>query len=88
MNLIDKLMVVKRSGEVVKFDLDRIQNAINAAISAGDENFDPKSVTLVVDSIQKEINDRFTEFYPNVENIQDIVEKNLTNVLNIYLKID
>ena len=77
MNLIDELMVVKRSGEVVKFDLDRIQNAINAAISAGDENFDAKSVSLVVDSIQKEINDRFTEFYPNVENIQDIVEKNL-----------
>jgi len=36
-NQIDELLVVKRSGELVKFDSKRILAAINAAISAGNE---------------------------------------------------
>ena len=32
MNQIDELLVVKRSGEIVEFDPDRIKNAIEAAI--------------------------------------------------------
>ena len=31
----------------------------------------------IVDNIEEEIFSRFSEFYPNVENIQDIVEKHL-----------
>ena len=75
MNHIEELLVVKRSGEVVNFDLDRISNAIKAAIDAGDEKYDANAISNIVDSIHKEIDERFTEFYPNVENIQDIVEK-------------
>ena len=77
MNHIEELLVVKRSGEVVNFDLDRISNAIKAAIDAGDEKYDANAISNIVDSIHKEIDERFTEFYPNVENIQDIVEKHL-----------
>ena len=77
MNQIDELLVVKRSGEIVEFDPERIKNAIEAAINAGDEGFDLSSVPEIVDGVHKELNDRFTEFYPNVENIQDIVEKHL-----------
>ena len=75
MNHIEELLVVKRSGEVVGFDSQRINNAITAAISAGDEKYDSAKINEIVESIQGEIYDRFTEFYPNVENIQDIVEK-------------
>ena len=74
MNQIDELLVVKRSGEIVEFDPDRIKNAIEAAINAGDEGFDLSSVPEIVDGVHQELSDRFTEFYPNVENIQDIVE--------------
>ena len=77
MNHIEELLVVKRSGEVVNFDLDRISNAIKAAIDAGDEKYDANAISNIVESIHKEIDERFTEFYPNVENIQDIVEKHL-----------
>ena len=77
MNQIDELLVVKRSGEIVEFDPDRIKNAIEAAINAGDERFDLSSVPEIVDGVHQELSDRFTEFYPNVENIQDIVEKHL-----------
>lgn len=77
MNQIDELLVVKRSGEIVEFDPDRIKNAIEAAINAGDEGFDLSSVPEIVDGVHQELSDRFTEFYPNVENIQDIVEKHL-----------
>ena len=84
MNQIDELLVVKRSGEIVEFDPDRIKNAIEAAINAGDEGFDLSSVPEIVDGVHQELSDRFTEFYPNVENIQDIVEKLLIGSFNVY----
>ena len=78
MNQIEQLLVVKRSGELVEFDSNRILNAINAAINAEE---DPKLSEVnsneIVDKIEEEIFTRFVEFYPNVENIQDIVEKHL-----------
>ena len=77
MNHIEELLVVKRSGEVVNFDSQRISNAIAAAIDASEEKYDSAKISEIVESIQDEIYDRFTEFYPNVENIQDIVEKHL-----------
>ena len=78
MNQIEQLLVVKRSGELVEFDSVRILNAINAAINAGSEEESSKVDTQdIVDNIEEEIFSRFSEFYPNVENIQDIVEKHL-----------
>ncbi|MDG2006470.1 MAG: ribonucleoside-diphosphate reductase subunit alpha [Thermodesulfobacteriota bacteirum] len=78
MNQIEQLLVVKRSGELVKFDSARILNAINAAINAGSESESSNvNSNEIVDNIEEEIQSRFLEFYPNVENIQDIVEKHL-----------
>ena len=78
MNQIEQLLVVKRSGELVKFDSARILNAINAAINAGNESENSEAnLSEIVDNIEEEIQSRFLEFYPNVENIQDIVEKHL-----------
>ena len=72
-----ELRVVKRTGEVVEFDRSRILVAIRNAVVAAGQTLPGGTVSGVVDAIQKEIKGRFVEFYPNVENIQDIVEKHL-----------
>ncbi len=72
-----ELRVVKRSGEVVDFDGCRIRNAIAQAVRASGSSLPEGSLEGLVDSIQREVQSRFVDFYPNVENIQDIVEKHL-----------
>jgi hypothetical protein len=71
--------VVKRNGEVVEFDEARIRNAVVKAVRATgkDPEVDEQRLDRLVDRVVEEIGGRFTEFYPNVENIQDIVEKHL-----------
>jgi ribonucleoside-diphosphate reductase alpha chain len=71
--------VVKRTGEVVTFDEGRIRNAIVKAVRATGRQTEVSDERLdaLVDRIRDEIHGRFIDFYPNVENIQDIVEKHL-----------
>jgi ribonucleoside-diphosphate reductase alpha chain len=69
--------VVKRTGEIAEFDKERIRTATLKAVEATGEELSVQEVDGVVDSVVEEIETRFTEFYPNVENIQDIVEKHL-----------
>ncbi|MEM6456112.1 MAG: ATP cone domain-containing protein, partial [Acidobacteriota bacterium] len=79
-----ELRVVKRTGEVVPFDPERIQRAIAKAVQAvgpSVHGLSPSTAGQMVEAIGEavvdEIRRRFEEFYPNVENIQDIVEKHL-----------
>ena len=74
--------VVKRDGEVVKFDRSKIEKAIEKAfIDAGLVTYgvDRGSIDKTVDAVVEEIANRFSdsELLPNVENIHDIVEKQL-----------
>ena len=70
--------VVKRTGELADFDEDRIRTAILKAVAAsGSDKMSAEAVDETVAAITGEINGRFTEFFPNVENIQDLVEKHL-----------
>ena len=69
--------IVKRTGEEVPFDRERIFHAISSAVDATDTKVTKKILNNVVDDICYEISGKFTNFTPNVENIQDIVEKNL-----------
>jgi ribonucleoside-diphosphate reductase alpha chain len=69
--------IVKRTGEVVPFDRARIRHAVAKAIRAVGTEIDPVLLDTVVDRVIAEVDDRFVEFFPNVENIQDIVEKHL-----------
>ena len=76
------LMVIKRTGEVVDFDRERIRVAISKAIRATApraqwDSLENGTLSAVVSGVLGEIDTRFTELYPNVENIQDIVEKHL-----------
>jgi ribonucleoside-diphosphate reductase alpha chain len=75
---ISGLMVVKRNGEIVDFDPVRIKNAILKAFRAIKKPVSQlQKIENLVLEIITEIESRFTDFYPNVENIQDIVEKHL-----------
>jgi ribonucleoside-diphosphate reductase alpha chain len=69
--------VVKRTGEVVDFDQARIRNAIANAIEAVGTPIDEVRMDEILHDIVDEVGGRFAEFFPNVENIQDIVEKHL-----------
>jgi ribonucleoside-diphosphate reductase alpha chain len=71
------MMVVRRTGEVVDFDANRIKSAISKAVSATQTDLPPGAVDEITSEITTEVQRRFTDFYPNVENIQDLVEKHL-----------
>ena len=76
--MLEGLRVVKRTGEVVDFDGARIQNAIVRAVGAVKAaSVNESEVESIAEDVTEEIRARFTDFYPNVENIQDIVEKHL-----------
>ncbi len=72
-----KLKVVKRTGEVVDFDARRIHAAIDKAVKATGVRLESGVVDRMAEDVCDEIAQRFVEFYPNVENVQDIVEKHL-----------
>ena len=69
--------VVKRNGEIADFDGERIRTAILKAVNATGSEMSHPSLDAMVGNISDEISNRFSEFFPNVENIQDIVEKHL-----------
>lgn len=71
------LRIVKRNGEVVPFDLERIRNALRKAVVASNKVLSDDRLDALVESVREEIQTRFIEFFPNVENVQDIVEKHL-----------
>ena len=73
----NKMFVTKRNGEVVDFNPEKIKIAIGKCIRAAKKEINQEGLNQIVDSIVEEIQTRFIDFYPNVENVQDIVEKHL-----------
>lgn len=71
--------VVKRDGEVVRFDARKIEYAIFKAAVAANVFFGDNELKNVVEGIVVEVSDRFSDndILLNVENIHDIVEKHL-----------
>ncbi len=87
---MQELMIVKRNGEVAQFDASRIKNAIKKAIQATQSSVPEEKIDRIVEDIGAEIDGRFFDFFPNVENKQDIVEKHLVkndlyNVAKAYI---
>ncbi|MEK6914577.1 MAG: ribonucleoside-diphosphate reductase subunit alpha [Nanoarchaeota archaeon] len=80
MQLVEnKMFITKRNGEVVEFNSDKIKIAISKAIRVTKNEVNQDLINKIVDDIVEEIKNRFVDFYPNVENVQDIVEKHLVN---------
>ena len=69
--------VVKRTGEIVEFDEERIRNAILKAVMATGKKLSAATVDAIVGDVVEDVRRQFAESYPSVENIQDLVEKNL-----------
>ncbi|MCK5022163.1 MAG: ribonucleoside-triphosphate reductase [Candidatus Pacebacteria bacterium] len=78
--------VQKRDGSIVDFDLNKIINAVYKAMLASGEGSD-KEAELVANKVYLDlikISKRFKNFLPNIEGIQDSIEKEL--ILNDYIK--
>ncbi len=71
------MFVIKRNGAVVPFEQERIKAAILKATRATGQKLEPPILDKIALDIAQKIEARFTEFYPNVENIQDMIEKSL-----------
>ncbi len=83
-NLIKSLK--KRDGTIVPFDLSKITGAINKAMTVSGEG-SPEEAELVANKVLSEIvkiSKKFKDFVPDVEGIQDIVEREL--ILSEYVK--
>lgn len=78
--------IKKRDGQTAAFDESKIANAIFKAMNVVGEG-SPEEAALVANKVLAElvkITKKFKDFVPNVEGIQDIVEKEL--ILSEYVK--
>ena len=78
--------IKKRDGQVVPFDLSKITSAINKSMTVSNEG-SIEEAELVANKVLAElvkIAKKFKDFMPDVEGIQDIVEREL--ILSEYVK--
>jgi ribonucleoside-diphosphate reductase alpha chain len=71
--------VTKRNGEKVLFDSERIKKAVEKAWKAADYPGESDQFERVIADIINEVHTIFTDSSIGVEDIQDVVEKNLVN---------
>ena len=70
----------RRNGELTEFDRTRIEDAILAAATAvneADKSFVPVVTDFIVKDLDHVYSEVFTNRIPSVEDVQDIVERNL-----------
>ena len=69
--------VRKRDGRIVTFDRAKIEQAIAKAFIATDTKVDNDKIRSIVDRVIEHIDADFKGTIPQVESIQDIVEKQI-----------
>ena len=69
--------IKKRNGQIVEFDRGRIEVAIGKANSAVSGEIPLEDIPLLVDTIVGELEGIFNDATPDVESIQDLVERQL-----------
>ncbi len=67
---MDKILIVKRDGELELFNPEKLLAKINGDVK-------PELALMIVNDIEKELEKRFVDFYPNVDNLKDMLEKRL-----------
>ena len=70
-------LVKKRDGTIVPYDIHRIESAMEKAFIATGVPISSEQLSEISDLISAEVEGIFAESTPSVEDIQDIVEKNL-----------
>ncbi len=63
--------IVKRSGEIQELDVEKLYKFVNRIVK------DDEIPWKIVNKVRDEIKQRYFEFYPNHENMIDMVEKYL-----------
>ena len=63
--------IVKRSGEIQELDVEKLYRFVNRIVK------DDEATWKIVNKVRDEIKQRYFEFYPNHENMKDMVEKYL-----------
>mgnify|MGYP003110115691 CR=1 FL=1 len=61
-------MIVKRDGRIEEYSKDKLIKILNT-------KHNTVETLAIIDFVEKELAKRFEEFYPNTDNIKDIVEK-------------
>ena len=69
--------IIKRDKTVVDFTPDKITAAIRKAFVEVRKSVDNTALANLTDTVVKELERRFVETTPMVENVQDVVEKQL-----------
>ena len=63
------MVIVKKSGQLEEFDATKLNKSINS-------KYKSVETIKIINQIEQELkSDRFKDFYPNTDNIQDLVEK-------------
>lgn len=76
--VLENLVVVKRSGQRVEFNASKIAIAIKKAFDAVYSEVDEKQIYNIFEKVLKHINDNYKDRKTiNVEDIQDIIENHL-----------
>ena len=70
--------IIKRDGRVVLYDQNKIASAVLRALEAAHEG-DASDAARIANDVQRELEGRFTAQSPNIEAIQDAVERQLMN---------
>ncbi len=70
--------IIKRDGRVVLYDQNKIASAILRALEAAGEG-DAADAARVANDVQRELEGGFNNGSPNIEVIQDAVERQLMN---------
>ena len=70
--------IIKRDGRVVLYDQNKIASAILRALEASREG-DAADAARIANDVQRELEHRFATQAPNIESIQDAVERQLMN---------
>ena len=69
------MRVIKRNGQEVEFDKQKIIDAMTNAFMETEEGIDEDLIQDIADEIEEEIGELV--YYPTVESIQDMVEEAL-----------
>lgn len=69
--------IKKRNGTVVDFERDKIEEAISKACIAVKADIPRSMINDVTDAVIAELEKKFSESIPEVENVQDIVEQQI-----------
>lgn len=71
--------IKKRDGRIVTFEREKIEQAILKAAHASNQNVEYSLITAVTDSVIATLETSYTESIPAVEQIQDIVERQISD---------